>query len=127
MGHGMGGELGERAGELLRYFARLVADELRGGDISLVSQSTSPLGARRHNAAVRRRIAEHARGELAISGASIVGRRHMLTQEAVAEEMGRREKGPALAKAKRRATAATEASDEQSTYDAVMGRYRRPQ
>ncbi len=121
MGQEMGQDGSNMAEQLLRYFAKLVAAELRGADVSLVSQSTSPLGARLHNAAVRRRIAEHARGELAISGASVVGKRHYLTQEALAEELGRAS-GPTVAKTKGRP--ATPDGDEQAAYDATMSRYR---
>lgn len=49
----------------------------------LVSQTDSPLGPRRHCAAVRRRMGA---GE---GGASKVGRRYLLTREALAEELHR--------------------------------------
>jgi len=120
MGHDMGRDDGGMAQELVRYFARLVAAELRGADVSLVSGATSPLGARRHNAAVRRRIAEHAAGELPISGASKVGKTHYLTQEALAEELGR-PSGPSVSKTKPREPSPDD--DEQAAYNAVMGRY----
>ncbi len=48
----------------------------------LLAQKGSPLGARRHIRAVRRRVAA---GE---AGASIVGRRYLLTREALNEELG---------------------------------------
>lgn len=132
MGHGMN-EGGSLAHDFFRYFARLVADEITGRDVSLVSQATSPLGSRKHCAAVRRRIAEHAAGERAISGASIVGRRCLLTQEALAEEMGH-ERGqparesnrrPSVARAKARGGKGNDTENE--AYEAVMRRYRSPQ
>lgn len=121
----MGGGLGAHADALLRYFVRLVADELRGRDVSLVPGSTSPLGVRKHNAAVRRRLAEHERGELPISGASIVNKRHYLTQEALAEELGR-PSGPTVVKAKRRGPDGSPDDEEQAAYEGVMSRYKGP-
>jgi hypothetical protein len=53
-------------------------DEIGDGH---VDQAASPLGRRRHCGAVRRRIA---RGD---GGAFVVGRRHLLTKEALAAEM----------------------------------------
>jgi hypothetical protein len=50
----------------------------------------SPLGSREHCAAVRRRLAEFAAGERLFAGAVIEGRRFLLSQEAIAEEIGRR-------------------------------------
>lgn len=66
-----------------RRVARIVAEELRGGDPSLVEQANSPLGSRRHIDAVKRRMAA---GQ---PGASHVGRRYLLSQEALGEELGR--------------------------------------
>jgi hypothetical protein len=48
-----------------------------------VDQKHSPLGSRRHCAAVRRRRAE------ALGGAEIIGKRHLLTRAALAEELDR--------------------------------------
>jgi hypothetical protein len=130
MGIAMDGDGGALVDDFVRYFARLVADEIRGRDVSLVSQATSPLGSRKHCAAVRRRITEHDAGERPISGASINGRRFLLTQEALAEELGT-ERGqparesnrrPSVARAKARKGGEPDA--EQSTYDAMMRRYR---
>ncbi len=58
---------------------RLVAEEIAQGD--LVPEQTSPLGAPRHCAAVKRRMSagEH--------GACIVGNVFLLTREALAEEL----------------------------------------
>jgi len=68
-------------GELLAALAQGVAAELRAGDLSMIDQSASPLGPRRHRAAVRRRIQ---RGE---GGASVIGRRHLLTKDALDAEL----------------------------------------
>ncbi len=65
-----------------------------GGGDDWVDQSASPMGSRLHCAAVRRRRAE---GK---GGAAIKNRRHLLTREALAEEMmhspkpGLRKAGP---------------------------------
>ena len=84
--------------DVLRAFARLVAAEvvreLRSGPSDLVSQSASPLGKRRHCAAVRERVA---RGD---AGGCIVGRVFYLSPAALREELA---KGKAP---KRRAPAA---------------------
>ena len=70
---------------LLEAFADMVAarviERLRATDQDMVSQTRSPLGSRRHCAAVRRRVAagQH--------GAFVVGRKHLLTQEALQEEL----------------------------------------
>jgi hypothetical protein len=62
--------------------ARAIVAELRDGD-GMVEQGASPLGARRHRAAVRRRVAA---GE---GGAAVIGRRHLLSREALTEELER--------------------------------------
>ena len=68
-----------------RVLAPLVAQEvvraLRSGPSDLVSQAASPLGKRRHCAAVRLRVA---RGD---GSACIVGRLHYLTPQALHEEL----------------------------------------
>ena len=67
---------------LARAVARHVVAELRSGETGdFVDQHRSPLGSRRHVAATRRRIAH---GE---SGAAQVGRRFLLSREAVTEEL----------------------------------------
>jgi hypothetical protein len=53
----------------------------RSGAAGYVSQKQSPLGSRRHRAAVERRIEGHA------GGAYRVGRNHFLTSEALVEEL----------------------------------------
>ncbi len=75
----------------LNDIARRIAHfmrEQRGEDaprLGWIDQSASPLG-RKHNGAVRRRLAA---GE---AGADIVGRRHLLTPDALAEEVRRETK-----------------------------------
>lgn len=69
---------------LAQTIAAAVVRELRQGEDSWIDQTASTLGARRHNAAVRRRLAN---GE---AGAAIVGRRHFLSRDALAAELARR-------------------------------------
>jgi len=73
--------------EVLATFARLVAQEvvreLRSGPSDLVSQANSPLGKRRHCAAVRDRVT---RGD---AGGCIVGRVYYLTPAALQEELAK--------------------------------------
>lgn len=66
---------------LARHLAPLVADILRGADSTLIGQRESPLGPRRHCAAVRARI------KSGKTGASVVGRRFYLTRAALDEEI----------------------------------------
>lgn len=78
--------------ELLDKLAEVLAKKLakcltsRDG-AALLDQGDSPLGPRKHCAAVRRRLAANE------GGAARVGKRHLLTQEALQEEL-RRESGP---------------------------------
>jgi hypothetical protein len=68
--------------ELARAVAREVVAELRAGETpGMLDQAGSPLGRRRHIAAVRRRVAA---GE---TGAAVVGRRHLLSREALDAEL----------------------------------------
>jgi hypothetical protein len=79
----------EAIAELARHIGRAVAAELRGVD--MVSQHGSPLGPRRHRAAVKRRKS------LGLPGAQIYGRDYLLSREALAEERakgGPRTDGP---------------------------------
>jgi hypothetical protein len=85
---GLGSLLSFITDELARKIGRIVARELRGEDPRLIDQAFSQLGRRRHIAAVRRRLAE---GK---PGASVVGRRFLLSQEAHAEELGRLQPPP---------------------------------
>ena len=72
---------------VLATFARLVAQEvvreLRSGPSDLFSQANSPLGKRRHCAAVRDRVA---RGD---AGGCIVGRVYYLAPVALQEELAK--------------------------------------
>lgn len=66
---------------LAPFVAREVVRELRASDGDMIAQAGSPLGPRRHAAAVRRRVAA---GQ---SGAVVAGRKLLLSREALAEEM----------------------------------------
>ncbi len=72
---------------LLQEFARMVAREIvalqREEPPEMIDQHASPLGPRRHCAAVKRRLAK------GLPDASIVGRKHLLTPEALQQELGR--------------------------------------
>jgi len=69
---------------LAQRVASIVVDRLRAGnEPGWTDQHASPLGPRRHCAAVRRRIAEGR------PGAERAGRRLLLTPEAVQEELSR--------------------------------------
>lgn len=68
--------LAEKVADLV--VARLTA----GTQAGTVDQCGSPLGRRRHIAAVRKRVGT------GVAGAAIVGRRHLLTREALQEELG---------------------------------------
>ncbi len=80
---------------LVERIATRVVEKLGGADSQWVDQSSSQLGSRRHRAAVNRRIAE------GLPGATKVGRKHLLTREALAEEL-------ATVSKKRRATTETD-------------------
>lgn len=81
----------------LRILVDVVADaverRLSDGCGQWVDQQSSPLGARRHCAAVRRRVADGS------GGAAVIGRRHLLTPDALAMELAAPSKN-----AQRRAT-----------------------
>ena len=66
---------------LVSLIADAVVERLRPAGTDWIDQATSPLGRVRHNAAVKRRVAQ---GK---PGASIVGREHRLSPEALQEEM----------------------------------------
>lgn len=93
--------------ELAERIANIVARRLSDGDTGLVDQATSPLGGRKHRAAVQRRLREGKQG------ASIVGRRFFLTREALQEELERatleRDEAKGIVKAPRVETAADRA------------------
>jgi hypothetical protein len=63
--------------------AALVTERLLSGAPGMTDQASSPLGRRRHCAAVKRRLAS---GK---PGAALAGRRHLLSAEALAEELSR--------------------------------------
>lgn len=71
--------------DVLATLAKLVAAEvvreLRSGPADLVPQGASPLGKRRHCAAVRARVAK---GD---PGGCVVGRTHYLTPDALKQEL----------------------------------------
>jgi hypothetical protein len=66
---------------LAEAVAAKVVEQLRAGDVGMIDQTKSPLGGRRHIAAVRRLVAagEH--------GAAIVGRRYLLSKERLDAEL----------------------------------------
>lgn len=106
---------------IVRKLERVLRGELRGLDPRWVGQEFSPLGPRRHIAAVRRRIADaealgKAPGEV---GAAVVARRYLLTQESLAEELGKLQ---ALKPPKKRDVANDAADAEETAYAAFMAR-----
>lgn len=76
--------------ELADRLATRIVERLRAGEPDWIDQAASPLG-RRHCAAARRRIAS------GLPGAAIIGRRHLLSPEALSEELGRASRGRAPA------------------------------
>ncbi|HOU24900.1 MAG TPA: hypothetical protein PLN42_11755 [Anaerolineae bacterium] len=82
--------------------AERVVERLGAG--AHVDQQRSPLGKNRHCAAVRRRIAA---GE---PGAAIVGRRHLLSRDALDEELLRAGRPAAATSPPRRASAQDDAA-----------------
>jgi hypothetical protein len=75
--------LDQLVAEFAERVAAIVLERLHLGMPGMIDQASSPLGRRRHCTAVRRR---RDRGE---PGASIVGRRHLLSPEALSEELRR--------------------------------------
>jgi hypothetical protein len=71
---------------LAREVARAVVAELRAGEVDMVDQTASPLGRRRHIAAVRARVGSGA------PGAAIVGRRYLLARDALESELSKTSK-----------------------------------
>lgn len=104
---------------------RIVREELRGEDPRFVEQEGSPLGRRRHIAAVKKRLAQAAASDVPSRqlGAMVKGkRRFLLSQEAVAEERALRE-----IKAARHAVTGPpepERDEGQAAYDDFMARAR---
>jgi hypothetical protein len=72
---------------LVDVLAEAVADrvvrKLMAGQSDHVNQAASPLGPRKHCAAVRRRL------EAGEDGAAVVGRLHLLSRAALADELAR--------------------------------------
>jgi hypothetical protein len=94
--------------DIANYFfekiREIVASELRGEDPSWVDQAHSALTPRIHIAAAKRRLAEASAQGVSprFLGVDVRGRRYLLSQEAMAEEVGRREaKGVAKARARK--------------------------
>lgn len=122
----MGGILERIEARLDRIEARLAkCSDPPGG---MILQRKSPLGARKHMAAVKRRVAEaEARGISPIElGAAIDGEKHYLTQEALAAELGERTRA-SLAKGKGSPRVAndTASDEEEAAYRAALDRGRR--
>lgn len=95
------------------YIAREVVAMLRAGELpGMVDQAASPLGRRRHIAAVRRRV------EAGDGGAAIVGRRYLLERAALDAELAALANRPRKAR-KGKADAAAAPAD----LDALRERY----
>jgi hypothetical protein len=129
-GEAVGGILEQIQAQLNRIEARLAkCTEPPGG---MVGQRRSPLGARKHMAAVKRRVAEAIeRGILPIElGAAIDGEKYYLTQASLAEELGERTRA-SLGRVKgvsrvANDTAASAVTDEEdAAYRAALERGRR--
>lgn len=119
---GISGNLEDYAREqvLRRRLDALVKAELHGADLRWVEQAFSPLGPRKHIAAVRRRVAEaKERGVPSTElGAAVLEskRRYLLTPESLAEELGR------LPLRKVREPVANDTDAEESAYADFMAR-----
>lgn len=101
MGMGDGIDIANLFFEKIR---EIVASELRGDDPSWVDQNNSALTRRIHIDAVKRRLAKASAEGVSprFLGARVQGRRFLLSQEAMAEEIGDREaKGAAKARARK--------------------------
>lgn len=101
---------------------RLVQSEPQGVDVRWVDQANSTLGRRIHIEVVKRRVAAaKARGlnprEL---GAAVDGRRYLLSQESMAEELGNREAyGVAKARERKAAREQAEAGESDAYHHAM--------
>lgn len=97
-----------------RALKRLVDGETRGIDPRWIEQANSSLGRRIHIEAVKRRVAEARAKGLSPTelGAAIDGRRYLLSQESMAEELGDRQaRGVAKARARKAANDQAEAAE----------------
>jgi len=74
----------QRKAVVLAHLELAFADITRSVESGWIDQEFSPLGSRRHIAAVRRRVARRKPG--AELDAAIVGRRYLLSIDALAEE-----------------------------------------
>lgn len=85
----------ELVDDLVERVSNAVVAKLRGSDRGRIGQDKTPLGRRKHIEAVRRRIREEEdAGEApGTRGAFIVKRRYLLTEAALAEELGRGSRG----------------------------------
>lgn len=89
--NGIPAELGSFLDGLVDLIAARVVERLGGDGSNWVDQSASPLGPRRHRKAVCERLASGR------PGASRVGRKHLLSREALEEELatkGRKKSTP---------------------------------
>lgn len=95
----------------------IVASELRGDDPSWVDQANSALTPRVHIAAVKRRLAEASAQGVSprFLGAKVQGRRFLLSQESMAQELGARvAKGAAKARARKQSLELAKAEADES-------------
>jgi hypothetical protein len=101
----------ERLVKAFREIADILLDPPSGAALDLIDQHMSDMSVRRHCAAVRRRMSQ------GLSGAFVDGRRHLLSREALAEELGRSSR-PRLALAK---PSVVKASARQRMLDKLRG------
>jgi hypothetical protein len=101
---------------LVRMIARAVVAELKAADShsDMVDQTRSPLSAKKHCAIVRARIARGA------GGAAIAGRKHLITREALQEELAAL---TARGSRKHRATQAPSVAAVDNDLDVYLARY----
>jgi hypothetical protein len=79
----IGGPLDQFIEDFSERVASAMARQQERTRQGMIDQANSPLGPRRHCAAVRARMNRND------PGAALVGRKHLLTPEALAEELGR--------------------------------------
>lgn len=82
------------AAALAPLIADAVVERLRSGPVDMTDQVSSPLGRKRHCAAVRRLVSA---GK---PGAAIVGRRHLLSADVLQAELAALSKRPPRVRAK---------------------------
>ena len=103
------GALAAFARELAPLVAREVVAQLRSGNVDMIDPVSSPLGRKRHCAAVRRLVAS------GTPGAAIVGRRHLLSADALQAELATLSKKPQRVRSK--APAPDEFAELRSRFD----------